>query len=436
MTSHAPARASKSAPPSPLSPPGRLTATLALLSFVVPLSTDMYLPGFPAMARDLATDAAGIQLTLTAFLFGLAAGQLVLGPLSDRYGRRKPILVGTGVCTLATALCAVAPSLGPLTGLRFLMGFSGAAGVVVGRAVVSDIAYGTAAARIFGMLMALGGIAPIVAPLAGGAIVNSSGGWRAVFWVLAGASALMFMAALFLIPETLPAERRQADGIGGTLKAAVSVLTDRSYLGYTLAFCFASTTLFCYIAASPFLLQNVLGFSVGEASLAFSIGALTATASSLAATRLVSRYGSQPLLNAGLAALLVSSAAALLLTTTGNLNRVWALGLVGIGFLGLGQVFATATALALERVPHATGTGSAVLGTLQSVLGAAVAPLMGIAGDHTATPLFLGMTGCALIAALALRLTRQDRQDPHLARPERAEATATPAPPRPTQPTE
>ncbi|WSL13941.1 winged helix DNA-binding domain-containing protein [Streptomyces sp. NBC_01283] len=134
--------------------------------------------------------------------------------------------------------------------------------------------------------------------------------------------------------------------------------------------------------------------------------ALTATASSAAATRLVSRYGSRLLLNTGLAVLLASSALALLVTATGNLNRVWALGLVGIGFLGLGQVFATGPALA--RVPHAAGTGSAVLGTLQSVLGAAVAPLMGIAGGHTSMPLFLGMTGCALIATLALWLTRQE----------------------------
>lgn len=407
MTSHASIRAGRSEgrAPSP-SPPSSQIAVLALLSFVIPLSTDMYLPGFPAMARELSTDAAGVQLTLTAFLFGLAAGQLVLGPLSDRYGRRKPILIGTGLCALATALCAVAPSLGILTGLRFVMGFSGAAGVVVGRAVVSDLASGTAAARIFGMLMALGGIAPIVAPLVGGAVVEGPGGWRAVFWVLTGASVLMFVASLFLVPESLPADRRHIDGIGGTLKAAVSVLTDRSYLGYTLAFCFASATLFCYISASPFLLQNVLNFTVGDASVAFSVGALTATLSSAVATRLVGRYSPRFLLRVGLVLLLVSSALALLITVAGQLSRVWALGLVATGFLGLGQVFTTATALALERVPYAAGTGSAVLGTLQSALGAAVAPLMGIAGGHTVVPLFLGMTLCALIAVLALLLTK------------------------------
>ncbi|MFF3457458.1 multidrug effflux MFS transporter [Streptomyces sp. NPDC002730] len=389
----------------PASPTALLTAVLALLSFVVPLSTDMYLPAFPAMSEELRTDASGIQLTLTAFLFGLAAGQLVLGPISDRFGRRMPILFGTALCTAATVLCAVAPSIGVLIGARFVMGFAGAAGVVVGRAVVADIASGAAAARIFGVLMTLGGIAPIVAPLVGGAVVNDAGGWRGVFWVLAGASLLMFLATMLAVPESLSAERRHTGG-AGALQAVTSVLTDRAYIGYTLAFSFACGTLFCYISASPFLLQNVLGFSVSQASLAFSVGALTATVSSAAATRLVRSFHPDVLLRVGLAVMLVSSALALLITLAGQLNRVWALGLVGLGFLGLGQVFGTATALAVERVPQAAGTGSAVLGTLQSALGAVVAPLMGIGGKYTAAPLFLGMTGCSLIAVLALLLTR------------------------------
>ncbi|MCO1580723.1 multidrug effflux MFS transporter [Crossiella sp. SN42] len=396
----------------PASPPAALTATLALLSFVVPLSTDMYLPGFPVIAHELGTDAAGVQLTLTAFLIGLAAGQLVLGPLSDRYGRRRPILLGAGICTLATALCAVAPSIEVLLGLRFVTGFTGAAGVVIGRAVVTDIATGAAAARLFGLLMGLGGIAPIVAPIAGGLVVEGAGGWRAVFWVLAGTSALMFLAALWWVPETLPADRRRTDGDGSTLRAVGSVLADRSYLGYTFAFCLATAALFCYIAASPFLLQNVLGFSVNVASTVFSIGALTATASTLITSRLVGRYHPRLLLRAGLAILLAASATALLITVTGQLTRVWVLGLVGVGFIGLGQVFATATGLALERVPHAAGTGSALLGTLQNVLGAAVAPLMGIAGEHTAVPLFAGMTLCTLLAVFALLLTKEDTAEP------------------------
>ncbi|WP_406278730.1 multidrug effflux MFS transporter [Embleya sp. NBC_00896] len=389
------------ADPTPLA----LTAALALLSFVVPLATDMYLPAFPRMADELHTDASGLQLTLTAFLFGLAAGQLVLGPLSDRCGRRRPILIGAAVCTVATALCAVAPSLWTLIALRFVMGFSGAAGVVVGRAVVSDLASGAAAARLFGVLMALGGIAPIVAPLVGGVVVAGAG-WRAVFGILAGASLLTFLAALFAVPESLPVERRGGGGVRAVVRASAGVLRDRAYLGYAFAFAFGCGALFCYIAASPFLLQNVLGFGVRESSVAFAVGALTATLASVANVRLVARYDPRLLLRVGLLTMSATSACALLITLAGRLDRFWALGLVGVGFLGLGQVFATATALAIERVPQATGAGSAVLGTLQSVLGAVVAPLMGVAGRHTAVPLFLGMTVCSAAAVAALALTR------------------------------
>jgi DHA1 family bicyclomycin/chloramphenicol resistance-like MFS transporter len=386
-------------------PTGSLTATLALLSFVMPLATDMYLPAFPKMADELGTDASGVQLTLTAFLFGQAVGQLVFGPLSDRYGRRMPILSGAAVCTVATALCAVAPSLGALIALRFVTGFSGAAGLVIGRAVVSDVATGTVAARLYGVLMALGGIAPIVAPLAGGAVVGNAGGWRGVFWVLSGISLLMFLAALCFVPESLPEEQRRSGGTAATLWAARSVLGDRVYVGYMLAFVFAFGALFSYISGSAFLLQNVLGFSVGQASVAFSLGALTATLSSTANTKLVGRYPPRLLLRAGLATMLVATTAALLVTVTGHLDRVLALGLIAIAFLGLGQVFGTATALAIDRVPHAAGTGSAVLGTLQGVLGAVASPLVGLGGDDTAVPLFTGMAGCSLIAVLGLLLT-------------------------------
>ncbi|MFD6620254.1 MFS transporter, partial [Streptomyces albidoflavus] len=251
------------------------------------------------------------------------------------------------------------------------------------------------------------GIAPIVAPLAGGAVVSDAGGWRGVFWVLTGVSVLMLPAALAFIPESLPQERRRAGGIASTLQAARSVLADRVYVGYTLAFSFACGALFCYIAGSAFLLQNVLGLSVGQASIAFSVGALTATLSSTANTTLVGLFPPVLLLRIGLGTLLLATAAALGVTLAGQLSRVSALALIGIGFLGLGQVFGTATALAIERVPHAAGTGSAVLGTLQSVLGAAVAPLVGLGGEDTAVPLFIGMAGCSLVAVLALLLTRE-----------------------------
>jgi DHA1 family bicyclomycin/chloramphenicol resistance-like MFS transporter len=386
-------------------PTPTLIGVLALLSFVLPMSTDMYLPAFPAMARELGTDASGVQLTLTAFLVGLAAGQLVLGPLSDRYGRRGPLLAGTALCVVATALCALAPSLGWLVVFRFVTGFGGAAGIVLGRAVVSDRATGVVAARLFAILMALGGIAPIIAPLAGGAVFELAG-WRAVFWALAAAALLAFFGTLLAVPESLPADKRRRSGLAATLRTAGSVLADRVYLGYTLAFTFASGALFCYISASPFVYQKVLGLTVGQGTQVFAAGALIATLSTAASAKLVSRVRPDTLLRMGLLAMAGATAANLLLALLGELDTVVMIGLLGIACAGLGLVFGNATALAIARIPHAAGTGSALLGTLQSGLGAVVAPLMGLGGQYTAIPLCVGMAACSVIALSCLRLTR------------------------------
>ncbi|MCT2589485.1 multidrug effflux MFS transporter [Streptomyces sp. N2-109] len=382
-----------------------LTAALALLSFVVPLATDMYLPAFPEMARELRTDASGVQLTLTTFLGGLALGQLVFGPLSDRYGRRGPILAGAAVCTLATAACALAPSLTWLAVLRFLQGFSGAAGVVIGRAVVADVARGAAAARLLGLLMTLGGIAPILAPLVGGQVVEAVG-WRPVFWLLGAASLVMLIGAQAGIPESLPKERRQRGGALAMVKGVREVLRDRPYVGYTLSFTFSFGMLFCWIAGSPFLLQNVLGLSVGVSAFVFSGGALIATAASATGAKLVVRYGAAALLRCGLLTVFLSTLALCVSALAGALALVPVLLLLGVVCAGFGLVIANAAALAIERVPHAAGAGSAVLGALQSALGAVVAPLVGLGGEHTAIPLFLGMAASATLALAFLRLTR------------------------------
>ncbi|WP_382050843.1 MFS transporter [Streptomyces aureoversilis] len=161
------------------------------------------MPALPQMTGDLHTDASGVQLTLTAFLIGVGLGQLVLGPLSGRCGRRVPLLAGGVACVVTTAFCALAPSLEWLVALRFVQGFSGAAGVVIGRAVIADVPRGETAARLFGVVMALTGLAPVVAPVAGGVVIEN-GGWRTVFWVLATATVLAVAVAAVAVPESLP----------------------------------------------------------------------------------------------------------------------------------------------------------------------------------------------------------------------------------------
>ncbi|MFJ4919328.1 multidrug effflux MFS transporter [Streptomyces sp. NPDC088725] len=378
-----------------------LTAALVLLCFVGPLSTDMYLPAFPGIATELHTDPSGVQLTLTAFLIGMTLGHLVFGPLSDRYGRRRPLLAGAAVCAAATALCALAPSLEWLIVLRLVTGFTGAAGVVIGRAVVSDVTEGPAAARLFGILMTLSSTAPILAPLAGGAVIGAAG-WRAVFWVLTGVSLLALVGVLAAVRESLPAERRRAGG-GGVWRGVREVAGDRAYVGYTFAFAFAFGALFCYIAGSPFLLQNVLGLSVGTSSVVFSGGAVISTLSNATSTRLAGRVAPQRLLRTGLYTMLASTLVLLAVTVAGVLTLPVYAPLIAAMFGGLGLVFPNAASLAIARVPQAAGTGSALLGTAQSLLGAVVAPLVGLAGGGTAVPLFAGMVLCTGAAAFFAR---------------------------------
>ncbi|MEU7719259.1 multidrug effflux MFS transporter [Streptomyces tibetensis] len=375
-----------------------LTVVLALLSFVGPLSTDMYLPAFPRMAADLGTDASGVQLTLTAFLAGMTLGNLVFGPLSDRYGRRRPLLAGSAVCTVATALCAVAPSLGWLITLRLVTGFTAAAGIVIGRAVVADVADGAAAARLLGLLMSLTGIAPIVAPLLGGTAIEGLG-WRSVFWTLGAMTALVAVMVVVGVPESLPRDRRRPRGARQLAGSVKEVLSDRAYIGYSLAFTFAFGALFCYIAGSPFLLQNVLGLGVGTSSVAFSGGAVVATVSSAVSARVVGRVAPERVLASGLRAMAAGTAALLAATVADMLSVAACLALLAVVCAGLGLVVGNAAALAIGRVPTAAGTGSALLGTAQNALGAVVAPLVGLGGSDTALPLFAGMAVCAAVAA-------------------------------------
>ncbi|MFC9426121.1 multidrug effflux MFS transporter [Streptomyces sp. NPDC056987] len=383
-------------------PRHRLTAALVLLCFVGPLSTDMYLPAFPRMAGELRTDASGVQLTLTAFLAGMTLGHLVLGPLSDRHGRRVPLLAGTAVCAVATALCALSPGLGTLIALRLAAGFSGAAGVVVGRAVVADIASGAAAARLLGVLMTLAGIAPVLAPLAGGAVIGVAG-WRGVFWALAGVALLTVAAVAVAVPETLPPERRRPGGRGALLRTVRTVAGDRAYTGYALAFSFAFGALFCYVSGSPFLLQNVLGLGVGASSVVFSGGAVVLALSGAVAARLVGRVRAERLLGLGLYALWAAAVALLAAAGAGVLTFGVYVPLVTVFCAGLGLVLANAASLAVARVPDAAGTGSALLGTAQSAVGAAVAPLAGLGGAGSAVPVFAGMALCGGVAILAAR---------------------------------
>lgn len=373
---------------------------LALLSAVAPLATDMYLPGFPAMADELSTDASSVQLTLTTFMAGLAVGQLVIGPLSDRWGRRRPLLIGVAVCVIASALCAAAPNVGALIAFRFLQGFSGAAGVVLGRAIVADTVRGTAAARIFSVLMTITGLAPVVAPLLGGALLGPVG-WRGVFVLLSVLAIVMLGGSFFVLKETLPVSARQGGSLATTFRGARVVLSNRRFLGYTLAFVFAFGTLFGYVSASPFVLQTVFGLSSGWFSVTFAVNALGLTLGSLTNARMVRRFGPRRLLMCGLGSLMTWSFVLFVLAVAGWLTLGPVLVLLWLTVTSLGFVMGNATSLAITQTPSAAGTGSAVIGASQFALAAVVSPLVGLGGEGTAVPMAVVMVTSAAIALVA-----------------------------------
>jgi DHA1 family bicyclomycin/chloramphenicol resistance-like MFS transporter len=378
---------------------------LALLAAISPLATGMYLAAFPAMADDLSTDAAAVQLTMTTFLAGLALGQLLLGPISDRTGRRAPLLVGTATCVVASALCAVAPTVGVLIAARFVQGFAGAAGIVLGRAIVTDRVRGSATARTFSVLMTLGALAPVLAPLLGGALLGPVG-WRGVFAVLTGLAVVMLLGALVLLPESLPPARRTGRRAHGGTRAS-AVLTDREYLGHAAAFVFSYGTLLAYVSASPFVLQVLFGLSPGWYSVVFAANACGLTIASFANARLVGRFGARRLLGIGLGWQLCTVGTLLVLTLTGALGLPAVLVLLWSSVTSLGLVMGNATSLALARTPDGAGTGSAVLGAAQFALAAAVAPLVGLGGDDTAVPMAIAMVATAAVAAVAEWRTRR-----------------------------
>ncbi|EGD54404.1 multidrug effflux MFS transporter [Gordonia neofelifaecis] len=396
-------------PPRDEAPPQRsipvpMLLSLALLSAIAPLATDMYLPGLPRVVDDLHTSPSSVQLTLTTFMLGLAAGQLLVGPLSDGLGRRRPLLVGTVLLTLAGLGCALAPSIAVLVVVRFLQGLTGGIGVVVARAVIADRTSGDQAARLFSVMMIITSAAPVVAPLLGGALVGPIG-WRGVFYVLTGLALVMLFAVARFVPETLPADRRhpvEARVIAGNIAA---VLGDRRYLGYTLSFGIGFGAMFAYISASPFVIQDIMGFSPGMYSVLFAINALGIGIAGWVNTRLVGRLHPRRLLAIGVGALLTVGVAMLVVALVAPDVHWLLLVLMFCLTSTFGLTAGNATALALGEVRERAGTGSAVLGTLQFTVGAIVSPLVGIGGSTSVVPMALTVFVCTVLSAAAFATT-------------------------------
>jgi len=368
------------------SPKIRLRDVLILggLSAIGPLSTDMYLPALPSLSHDLGSSMAQTQITLTAGILGLALGQLFAGPLSDALGRRRPLLVGMAMFTLASLLCVFAPSIGALVLVRFVQGFAGASGIVIALAMASDLYTGDTLARSLALLMMVSGLAPIAAPVLGSLLLTFTS-WRGVFVTLMLIGVAFLITVTVGLRETLEPPRRQSGSISETMAAVRTLLANRRFISYALSAGAAFASGITYISASPFIFQNVYGIPPQWVGFVFAVNALGIVIMAQVSGRLVGRIPSRTLLIWGAAASALGGVSLLVVVIAG-------LGLAGVLLslfvvvASLGLIAPNAASLALAKTQTA-GSASALLGVLQLLIGSVAAPLVGLGGGMTALPM-------------------------------------------------
>ena len=376
---------------------------LALLTAIAPLATDMYLAALPSVAENLNTTSTNASLTLSAFMVGMALGQLVVGPLSDKTGRRKPLLFGVVVCFIATVACGFAPNIELLIFARFMMGFTGSIGAVLARSIVTDTTQGLATAKLMGIMMMINGFAPVLAPLFGGWVL-SWGSWRDIFHVLGVITAIMMLGVVFVVKETLPVEERYQGTALSVYSELPKVFKIRRYLGFMLTMCFAFGALFSYISGSTFVLQKILGLSETQFTIVFGVNSIGIVLFSAIATKLVGRVAQRRIVNVGVVSLLVVSFIV-------GISLVPTLVLLFLLTSSCGLIFGNASALALNEARHMAGSASAVMGTVQAMLGALAAPLVSFAGEHEYLPMGFSILGFAVLTALVLWTTPRKDSD-------------------------
>jgi MFS transporter, DHA1 family, multidrug resistance protein len=386
----------------PTARPSRVRYALLLGSLMAlsPLTLDTYLPALPAIVADFGTSPAAVQLTLTGSLLGLAVGQLFVGPLSDSFGRKRPLLVGVSLHILASVLIIMAPSIEVLGALRVLQGLGGSAGTVIAMATVRDLFVGREAASLIARLMLVMGAAPMLAPALGSLLLRVAD-WQGVFVALAVYSLALVAVVTLGHRETLPPERRRPAGVGSVLRSFGVLLRDRVYVGLLLVGSLALAGMFSYIAGSSFVLQEQYGLSPGRFGLVFGAGALCFVIGTQTTGFLLRRFLPRQLLLG--ASLLGSSAGVLFLVLAGTGAGGLAGTLVPIWLviLAIGLAAPNSPALALSRHGERAGAAAALLGASQFGVGAVTSPLVGVLGND-ALALALTMGGAQLLSLTVL----------------------------------
>lgn len=383
--------------------PGRIgyAITLGLLAALGPLCIDLYLPALPELASDLNTATATAQLSLTAGLLGLGAGQLIFGPMSDKYGRIRPLLLSLVLLFVASVGCALAQDINQLLLARLFEGLSGAGGAVLSRAIARDMYSGHELTRFFALLMLVNGLAPIGAPVLGGALMAFLD-WRGLFMVLALIAILLLVLARSKLKETLPPERRSQGSLFSAWAALGQVVTHRPFMGFCLTQGFMMSGMFAYIGASPFVLQELYGMSPQAFSFCFAANGIGLIIASQTSARLCPLWGEYRVLKGGLTLAFIASGSLLLAGISG---APLPLVLVALFFsvASNGVIATTASSLAMQSQGHRAGSASAVIGVTMFTLGAISVPVTGIGGTSVLT-MTMTIFGCYMLAIILFSL--------------------------------
>lgn len=375
-----------------------LILILGILSAFGPFSLDMYLPALPSLASELHTTASNAQLSLTACMVGLAVGQLFAGPISDVRGRRKPLMFGLLLYTIASLLCMFTQNVWVFILLRFVQGVAGAVGIVLSKAIVRDLYSGSELTKFFAMLMLVNGAAPIIAPIAGGQLLEVTS-WRGVFFALSLIGAVTLLSVVFGLGETLPAERRLQGGMKETFITFGHIMKDRLFMGYALSQGLVGAAMFAYISGSPFVLQNIYDFSPQMFSVYFAINGLGIIIATQITGKLAGRYGETKLLVIGLVLAAVSGVSLFISV----LIDAHILGILIPLFLlvsCVGIVSTAAFSLAMANQAKSAGSAAALLGLVTFLFGAIVAPLVGLGGENSALPMAVVIASTELLALI------------------------------------
>ena len=394
--------ASSSAPNNPISL--RLVVILGLLSAIGPFAIDMYLPALPQIGASLNAPVSAVQASLTAFFIALGVGQPLFGSLSDMWGRKKPLYLGLLIFVVASIGCALAQDIQTLVVLRFIQGMGAAAGMAIPRAVVRDMHTGHEAARMMSLLMLVFSVSPILAPLAGTAVI-ALGDWRWVFWAVAVAAVLGLAAMVRGLPETRNAAARQDSSLGDALQAYGVLLRDWHYLGLVFIGACAMAGFFVYLAGSPFVLINHYGLSTTQYSVAFALNAIAFIGAAQFTGSLGKRFGLVAVVKVAATASGVVMLSLLTYYLLGGEKLAVLIGLYFVASALMGLVIPTTSVLALEEHGAIAGTASALLGTLQMLTGAVAMQIVGMFSNGKPLPMVIGMATGALIGVLLTWIT-------------------------------